>query len=180
MKRIYGDEAAPPGTSNHRWALAVDIGTYTHARISYDSATYAWLSANAGRYGWVKSTLGRPEWQRAARGLALGVLRRRVMPTTRGWLMTDEPDTLTTALERVGPETRALLDFLVDRPLENRPGRLPDDKTRWAVRDLRATVRFELYGAEPGHNVTLQGADELLRKPAVAERVWDRLTSRPN
>jgi len=56
-KRIYGDEAAPPGTSNHGWAMAIDIGTYTHARISYDSATYAWLSANAGRYGWVN-----PPW----------------------------------------------------------------------------------------------------------------------
>ncbi|MAL05261.1 MAG: hypothetical protein CMH36_00110 [Microbacterium sp.] len=56
-KAIYGDEAAAPGTSNHGWALAIDVGTYTHMRISYGSATYAWLTANAGRYGWVN-----PPW----------------------------------------------------------------------------------------------------------------------
>ncbi|WP_295853688.1 hypothetical protein [uncultured Microbacterium sp.] len=92
--------------------------------------------------------------------------------------MTDDPDILATALERVCPETRALLEFLLDRPLEKRPGRSADEKTRWAVRDLRATVRYELYGAQPGGNVTLPGADELLRNHGFSERVWARLTSR--
>lgn len=45
--------AAEPGTSNHGWALAIDIGTQSHAVIGYDSATYRWLRANAGRFGWV-------------------------------------------------------------------------------------------------------------------------------
>lgn len=54
---IYGDEAAPAGTSNHGWAMAVDIGNFNHIRISFGSATYKWLSENAGRYGWVN-----PEW----------------------------------------------------------------------------------------------------------------------
>lgn len=49
--------AADPGTSNHGWALAVDIGTQSHATIGYDSATYRWLKANAGRFGWVH-----PDW----------------------------------------------------------------------------------------------------------------------
>lgn len=56
-REIYGNEAAIPGQSNHGWALAIDVGTYTHARISYDSATYAWLTANGPRYGWVN-----PPW----------------------------------------------------------------------------------------------------------------------
>jgi LAS superfamily LD-carboxypeptidase LdcB len=33
--------------------MAIDIGTFTHARISYSSATYQWLTADAGPYGWV-------------------------------------------------------------------------------------------------------------------------------
>lgn len=56
-KEIYGDEAATPGESSHGWALAIDVGTFTHQRISYSSATYAWLTANGPRYGWVN-----PPW----------------------------------------------------------------------------------------------------------------------
>lgn len=51
-KQQYGSEAAIPGTSNHGWALAIDVGTRSHARIAYNDATYAWLQANAGRFGW--------------------------------------------------------------------------------------------------------------------------------
>lgn len=51
-RRACGN-AAEPGTSNHGWALAVDVGTQSHQTISYSSATYRWLKANAGRYGWV-------------------------------------------------------------------------------------------------------------------------------
>lgn len=32
-KAIYGSEAAPPGTSNHGWALAIDIGTFTQGLL---------------------------------------------------------------------------------------------------------------------------------------------------
>ncbi|KAA9134409.1 M15 family metallopeptidase [Microbacterium caowuchunii] len=56
-KRIYGAEAATPGSSNHGWAIAIDAGTYTHMRISFDSATYSWLTTNGARYGWVN-----PDW----------------------------------------------------------------------------------------------------------------------
>jgi hypothetical protein len=56
-KRIYGGEAATAGTSNHGWALAIDIGTPSHARIAYYDTTYNWLVANAGTYGWVH-----PDW----------------------------------------------------------------------------------------------------------------------
>lgn len=56
-KAIYGGEAAIPGESTHGWGLAIDVGTYTHMRISFTSATYNWLTANAGRYGWIN-----PPW----------------------------------------------------------------------------------------------------------------------
>lgn len=45
--------AATPGTSNHGWALAVDIATKNHAAIHYTSPEYLWLKKNAGKYGWV-------------------------------------------------------------------------------------------------------------------------------
>ena len=42
--------AAVPGTSNHGWGLAVDLGCGVQ---SSRSAQYRWLVANAGRFGWV-------------------------------------------------------------------------------------------------------------------------------
>lgn len=45
--------AAVPGTSNHGWALAVDIGNKSHTVLSFSSPEYLWLKANAGKYGWV-------------------------------------------------------------------------------------------------------------------------------
>jgi len=56
-KNEYGGGAATPGFSNHGWALAVDFGTPSHARIAYYDDTYNWLVANAGTYGWVH-----PDW----------------------------------------------------------------------------------------------------------------------
>lgn len=44
--------AATPGTSNHGWALAIDIGVKSGG-IQYTSPEYLWLKKNAGRYGWV-------------------------------------------------------------------------------------------------------------------------------
>ena len=42
--------AAVPGTSNHGWGLAVDLGCgVEHSR----TAQYRWMTANAGRFGWV-------------------------------------------------------------------------------------------------------------------------------
>lgn len=46
--------AAPPGTSNHGWGIAVDLAC---GMDSHDSALYAWLTANGEDYGWVN-----PEW----------------------------------------------------------------------------------------------------------------------
>lgn len=46
--------AAVPGTSNHGWGLAVDLG----CGVQYSrSAQYRWMAANAGQFGWVH-----PEW----------------------------------------------------------------------------------------------------------------------
>jgi hypothetical protein len=42
--------AAVPGTSNHGWGLAVDLGCGVQ---SSRSAQYRWLINNAGRFGWV-------------------------------------------------------------------------------------------------------------------------------
>jgi LAS superfamily LD-carboxypeptidase LdcB len=46
--------AAVPGTSNHGWGLAVDLGCGVQ---SSRSAQYRWMIANAGRFGWVH-----PSW----------------------------------------------------------------------------------------------------------------------
>jgi D-alanyl-D-alanine carboxypeptidase len=46
--------AAVPGTSNHGWGLAVDLG----CGVQYSrSAQYRWMVANAARFGWVH-----PSW----------------------------------------------------------------------------------------------------------------------
>ncbi len=42
--------AAVPGTSNHGWGLAIDLGCSVDR---YGSAQYRWMTANAGRFGWV-------------------------------------------------------------------------------------------------------------------------------
>lgn len=42
--------AAVPGTSNHGWGQAVDLGC---GMQSSRSAQYRWMTANAGRFGWV-------------------------------------------------------------------------------------------------------------------------------
>jgi peptidoglycan hydrolase CwlO-like protein len=46
--------AAVPGTSNHGWGLAVDLGCGVER---FGSAAHAWMKANAGQFGWVH-----PEW----------------------------------------------------------------------------------------------------------------------
>ena len=45
--------AAVPGTSNHGWGLALDLGCGIQ---SSRSAQYRWMVANAGRFGWVHPT----------------------------------------------------------------------------------------------------------------------------
>jgi D-alanyl-D-alanine carboxypeptidase len=46
--------AARPGTSEHGWGLAVDVGCGAE---SYDTPENVWLVENAGRFGW-----GQPAW----------------------------------------------------------------------------------------------------------------------
>ncbi|WP_426594427.1 D-alanyl-D-alanine carboxypeptidase family protein [Cellulomonas sp. McL0617] len=48
-KAAKGGLAAEPGTSNHGWGLAIDVGDGVD---SYGSAQYAWLKVNAVLFGW--------------------------------------------------------------------------------------------------------------------------------
>ncbi|TDD69547.1 hypothetical protein E1262_12550 [Jiangella aurantiaca] len=48
--------AAVPGTSEHGWGLAVDVGCGAN---SFDGALYDWLDDNAGEFGW-----DNPDWAR--------------------------------------------------------------------------------------------------------------------
>lgn len=57
QQRAWNNEppgnAARPGTSNHGWALAVDIRASKSKKMTYDSAEYKWLMENAYKVGWV-------------------------------------------------------------------------------------------------------------------------------
>ena len=46
--------AAVPGTSEHGWGLAVDLGCGVEG---YDTPQHRWMAAHAHRFGW-----GQPEW----------------------------------------------------------------------------------------------------------------------
>ncbi len=52
VKAEKGGLAATPGTSNHGWGIAVDLGG-----ISYGNAMDTWMLQNAPKYGW-----HRPSW----------------------------------------------------------------------------------------------------------------------
>lgn len=56
LKATKGGFAATPGTSNHGWGLAVDLGDGVD---DYGTATYVWMMANAPSYGWIN-----PPWAR--------------------------------------------------------------------------------------------------------------------
>lgn len=56
LKRRKGRMAATPGTSNHGWALAVDLGGGIN---SFGSAQHRWMRANAPKFGWIH-----PGWAR--------------------------------------------------------------------------------------------------------------------
>lgn len=61
--RLYAQKpglAAVPGTSNHGWAMAVDL---CGGIESFSSAQYAWMVANAPKFGWVH-----PDWARQGGG----------------------------------------------------------------------------------------------------------------
>jgi hypothetical protein len=54
-----GSLCADPGTSNHGWAKAVDIGACC-AVNSGGGAAFDWLTANAARFGWVHPPWAQP------------------------------------------------------------------------------------------------------------------------
>lgn len=56
VKAQKGYLAAPPGTSNHGMAQALDLGG---GISSFGSAQYAWMRANAPAYGWDNPTWAR-------------------------------------------------------------------------------------------------------------------------
>lgn len=61
--RLYGEKpglAAVPGTSNHGWAMAVDL---CGGIESFTSAEHAWMVANAPKFGWIH-----PDWARQGGG----------------------------------------------------------------------------------------------------------------
>lgn len=53
-KRAKGYMAAIPGTSNHGWGIALDLGGGINR---FGTAQHRWMQENAGRFGWVH-----PEW----------------------------------------------------------------------------------------------------------------------
>ena len=59
-KRQYGDGAATPGTSNHGWAMAIDVGDQSHWVIGFTHPIYYWLKANGPAYGWVHPPFAEP------------------------------------------------------------------------------------------------------------------------
>lgn len=61
LKRRKGRMAATPGTSNHGWALAMDLGGGIN---SFGSAEHQWMRANAPKFGWIH-----PSWARQSGSL---------------------------------------------------------------------------------------------------------------
>lgn len=49
--------AAVPGTSNHGWALAIDIGV---GRTDWNNPIYIWMKANAAAFGWTHPLWAEP------------------------------------------------------------------------------------------------------------------------
>jgi len=54
-----GSLCADPGTSNHGWAKAVDIGACCGVNTG-DGAAFDWLTNNAARFGWVHPPWAQP------------------------------------------------------------------------------------------------------------------------
>jgi hypothetical protein len=57
-KKDRGDLAATPGTSNHGWAMAMDM---ENGMNDFNSNTHKWMEANGAKFGWIN-----PPW--AVRG----------------------------------------------------------------------------------------------------------------
>lgn len=57
VKLAKGLLAATPGTSNHGWGLAADLGSGVN---KYDTEQYQWMKANGSRFGWFHPTWAEP------------------------------------------------------------------------------------------------------------------------
>lgn len=62
-KKKYGKNAAEPGTSNHGWAMAIDVSDRGHWAIGFNSQIYDWLKRNGPSYGWVHPPWAEPGGQ---------------------------------------------------------------------------------------------------------------------
>lgn len=60
LKAAKGRMAATPGTSNHGWGFATDLGGGINR---FGSPEYEWMMRNAPQYGWVN-----PDWARQGKG----------------------------------------------------------------------------------------------------------------
>ncbi|HEY0187034.1 MAG TPA: M15 family metallopeptidase [Cellulomonas sp.] len=58
LKAEKGNLAAKPGTSNHGWALAVDLGGGINS--SYVTPQYLWMAEVAPGYGWINPAWAKP------------------------------------------------------------------------------------------------------------------------
>lgn len=56
-KLIYGANAATPGTSNHGWAMAVDVADRNGYQIGFSDPIYIWLKRYGPTFGWAH-----PDW----------------------------------------------------------------------------------------------------------------------
>jgi len=61
LDELGGGQAAKPGTSNHGWALAMDVPVDDGFR--FGQPEFEWLAANGPAFGW-----NHPEWARAGGG----------------------------------------------------------------------------------------------------------------
>lgn len=79
--------AATPGTSNHGWALAVDV---VGAEI-YGTDTYNWLVSNASKFGFTNIPKEPWHWEYTSKPLQQPITPATTLPTT-----TTTPETSTT------------------------------------------------------------------------------------
>lgn len=56
LRALKGPWAALPGTSQHGWGLALDLGSRVNVSASRE---HAWMDAHAAEYGWVNPTWAR-------------------------------------------------------------------------------------------------------------------------
>lgn len=118
LKKKLGYLAGTPGTSNHGWGLALDLGSGVN---TFGSAEHNWMKANAGRFGfyhpgWAQITGKKPEaWHWETSG-AVPVSNYINIPGVT------VPDTNVTPPTPIEEEDMAISDsdrnFIMDRMVE--------------------------------------------------------------